>query len=97
MLSFMDAFSGYYQIPMHSPDAKKTTFITLYELYCYNVMSFGLKNAGATFQRLVIKIFWPLMGRIKEVCIDDMFVKSKECPDHTKYLQKILSCCARTV
>ena len=46
MLSFLDAFSGYNQIPMHPPDAKKTSFITPYGLYCYNVMSFGLKNHG---------------------------------------------------
>ena len=57
MLSFMDAFSGYHQIPMHPPDAEKTTFITPHGLYCYNVMPFRLKNAGATYQRLVTKMF----------------------------------------
>ena len=45
MLLFLDAFSGYHQIPMHPPDAEKTTFITPYGLFFYNVMSFGLKNA----------------------------------------------------
>ena len=49
MLSFLDAFSRYHQIPMHPPDTEKTTFITLHGLLCYNVMSFGLKNAGATY------------------------------------------------
>ena len=53
MLSFLDAFSGYHQIPMHPPDAEKTFFITPYGLYCYNVMPFGLKNVGATYHRLV--------------------------------------------
>ena len=53
MLSFLDAFSGYHQIPMHSPDMEKTTFITPYDLFCNNVMPFGLKNMGATYQRLV--------------------------------------------
>ena len=57
MLSFLDAFSDYHQIPMHPYDAKKTTFITPHGLYCYNVMPFGLKNVGATYQRLVIMIF----------------------------------------
>ena len=57
MLSFLDAFSGYHQIPMHPPDAEKTSFITPHGLYCYNVMPFGLKNAGATYQRLVTKMF----------------------------------------
>ena len=62
MLSFLDAFSGYHQIPMHPPDAEKTSFITPHGLYCYNVMPFGLKNDGATYQRLVTKMFRPLLG-----------------------------------
>ena len=57
ILSFLDAFSGYHQIPLYLPDAEKTTFITPRGLYCYNVMPFGLKNAGANYQRLVTKIF----------------------------------------
>ena len=48
-LSFLNAFSGYHQIPMYPHDAQKTTFITPYGLYCYHVMPFGLKNAGATY------------------------------------------------
>ena len=74
MLSFLNAFSGYHQIPMHPPDAEKTSFITPHGLYCYNVMPFGLKNAGATYQRLVTKMFRPLLGSIVEVYIDDMLV-----------------------
>ena len=88
MLSFLDAFSGHHQIPMQSPDVEKKTFITPHELYCYNVMPFGLKNAGATYQRLVTKIFWPLIGRMMEVYIDDMLVKTRERPDHMKHLQE---------
>ena len=57
ILSFLDAFFGYHQIPMHPPDLKKKAFVTLHRLYCYNVMPFGLKNVGATYQRLVTKIF----------------------------------------
>ena len=88
MLSFLDAFSGYHQIPMHSPDAEKTTFITPHGLLCYNVMPFGLKNAGATYQRLVTKMFKPLLGKTIEVYIDDMLVKSKERLDHAEHLQE---------
>ena len=56
ILSFLDAFFGYHQIPMQPPDVEKTTFITPHGLYCYDLMPFGLKNAGATYQRLVTKI-----------------------------------------
>ena len=73
---------------MHPPVAEKTTFITLHGLFCYNVMPFGLKNAGATYQRLVTKMFRLLLGKTMEVYIDDMLVKSKERPDHTGHLQK---------
>ena len=73
---------------MYPPDAKRTAFITLYRLFCYNVMSFGLKNVGATYQRLVTKMFRPLLGKTMEVYIDDMLVKSKEHPDHATHLQE---------
>ena len=63
MLSFLDAFSGYHQIPMHPPDAEKISFITPHRLFCYNVMPFGLKNVGATYQRLVTKMFQPLLRK----------------------------------
>ena len=49
---------------------EKTTFIMPHGLYCYNVMSFGLKNAGATYQRMVTKIFRPLIGKSMEVYTD---------------------------
>ena len=49
MLSFLDAFSEYRQIPIHPSDAESTSFITPHGLYCYNVMPFELKNAGATY------------------------------------------------
>ena len=88
MLSLLDAFSRYHQIPMHPPDAEKTSFITPHGLYCYNVMPFGLKNARATYQRLVTQMFRPLLGRTMEIYIDDMLVKSKQRPDHADHLQQ---------
>ena len=88
MLSFLDAFSGYHQILIHPPDVEKTSFITPHDLYCYNVMPFGLKNAGATYQRLVTKMFRPLLDSTMEFYIDDMLVKSKQRPDHTTHLQQ---------
>ena len=57
LLSFMDAFSSYNQIRMHEDDQDKTSFVTSQGLFCYKVMPFGLKNAGATYQRLMNKMF----------------------------------------
>ena len=57
LLSFMDAFSGYNQIKMEEKDQEKTSFVTSQGLFCYKVMPFGLKNAGATYQRLMNKMF----------------------------------------
>ena len=73
---------------MHPPNIEKTTFITPHELYYYNVMAFVFKNVRATYQRLVTKIFRPLLGENMEVYIDDMLVKSKKHFDHTKHLQE---------
>ena len=57
LLSFMDAFFGYNQIIMDPDDQEKTSFVTAQGTYCYRVMPFGLKNAGATYQRLVNRMF----------------------------------------
>ena len=78
LLTFMDAFSGYNHIRMAEEDLEKTSFITSQGLYCYKVMPFGLKNVGATYQRLVNKMFSKQIRKNMEVYVDDMLVKSKE-------------------
>ena len=83
LLSFMDTFSGYNQIRMDEVDQEKTSFIANQDLFCYKVMSFDLKNAGATYQRLVNHMFRPQIERNVEVYVDDMLVKSL---DEEKYL-----------
>ncbi|XP_013632991.1 PREDICTED: uncharacterized protein LOC106338596 [Brassica oleracea var. oleracea] len=88
MLTFMDAFSGYNQIMMHPDDREKTAFITDKGTYCYKVMPFGLKNAGATYQRLVNKMFVDKLGITMEMYIDDMLVKSLHATDHLRHLQE---------
>lgn len=88
LLSFMDAFSGYNQIQMAEEDQEKTSFITDRGLYCYKVMPFGLKNAGATYQRLVNRMFEKQMGRNVEVYVDDMLVKSARALDHVSDLRE---------
>ncbi|XP_019096313.1 PREDICTED: uncharacterized protein LOC104767301 [Camelina sativa] len=86
LLSFMDAYSGYNQIMMHKNDQEKTAFITDQGTYYYKVMPFGLKNAGATYQRLVNRMFAEQLGRTMEVYIDDMLVKSTQAVDHVLHL-----------
>uniref|UniRef100_A0A2N9G172 Integrase catalytic domain-containing protein n=1 Tax=Fagus sylvatica TaxID=28930 RepID=A0A2N9G172_FAGSY len=88
LLSFMDAFSGYNQIRMEEEDQEKTAFITSRGLFCYKAMPFGLKNAGATYQRLVNKMFHNQIGRKVEVYVDNMLIKSKENEDHLADLKE---------
>ena len=73
---------------MYPLDTDKTAFITPHRLFCYNVMLFRLKNVGATYQRLVTKMFRPLLGKTVGVYINYMLVKSKERLDHTTHLQE---------
>ena len=80
LLSFMDAFSGYYQIKLDEADQEKTSFSQ--GLFYYKVMSFGLKNAGATYQRLMNKMFAHQIRRNVQVYVNDMLVKSQKKDDH---------------
>ena len=77
MYSFMDEFLGYNQIMMTFMDKIKTAFITKWGTYCYKVMPFGLKNAGATYQRAATALFHNMMHKEVEVYVDDMMVKSQ--------------------
>ena len=86
LLSFMDAFSSYNQISIDPDDQEKTSFVTGQGTYCYRVMPFGLKNAGATYQRLVNKMFQKQIGASMEVYIDDMLVKSTTAELHIAHL-----------
>ena len=88
LLSFMDAFSGYNQIKMKEEDQEKTSFVTSQGLFCYKVISFGLKNARATYQRLMNKMFAHQLERNVQVYVDDMLVKSLRKNDHLNDLQE---------
>nr|XP_025636282.1 uncharacterized protein LOC112730408 [Arachis hypogaea] len=88
-LSFMDAYSGYNQILMHPEDQSKTAFITEHGNFCYKVMPFGLKNAGATYQRLMDKVFQQQIGRNMEVYVDDMVAKTPMQGSHCDDLVEI--------
>ena len=87
-MSFLNAFQGYYQIPLTLDDQEKTSFVTPIGNYHYKVMPFGLKNAGSTYQRMT-KMFESQMGKNIEVYIDDMVVKSKIVFEHIGDLTNI--------
>ena len=73
---------------MDEADQEKISFVTSQGLFCYKVMPLGLKNAGATYQRLVNHMFHPQIGRNVEVYVDDMLVKSRDKKIHLDDLQE---------
>ena len=73
---------------MHPDDQEKTAFITERGIFCYKVIPFGLKNAGATYQRLVNKMFVDYLEETMEVYIDDMLVKSLLAEQHMDHLRQ---------
>ena len=75
---------------MYPPNVAKTAFITSYDIYCYNVMPFGLKNAGAAYQGMMSRVFEPLLGRTVDAYINDILVKSKSRMDHLTHLREAL-------
>jgi len=91
MLSFLDAFSGYNQIKMHPRDESKTAFMTETYNYCYKVMVFRLKNAGATYQRLMDKVLAPILGMNVHAYVDDMVVTSHERWQHATNLKELFA------
>ncbi|XP_052627159.1 uncharacterized protein LOC128133680 [Lactuca sativa] len=83
---FLDAYKGYHHILMSKEDEEKTAFYTDHGTFCYTKMPFGLKNAGATYHRLVDSIFAKQIGRNIKVYVDDMVIKS---PNEEKMMQDI--------
>ena len=88
-MSFLDAFQGYHQIPLAVDDQEKIVFVTLTRNYHYKVMPFGLKNAWATYQRMMTRIFEHQLRKNIEIYIDNMLVKSKVKSDHVNDLENI--------
>jgi hypothetical protein len=93
MFSFMDGCSGYNQIFMSPKDAEKTTFRTPIGNFYYTVMPFGLKNAGATYQRTMTAMFHDMMHCEIGDYVDDIVVKSKTRRDHFGILKKVFERC----
>ena len=93
MFSFMNDFNGYNQIKMASKDAEKTAFRTpMGNFYCI-VMPFGLKNAGATYQRAMTAIFHDMMHQELEDSVDDIVVKSRRKEEHFRVLKRVFERC----
>ena len=88
-MSILDVFQGYHQIPLALDDQEKITFVTPTGNYHYKVMSFSLKNAGSSYQRMMTKMFEPQLGKNIEIYIDDMVVKSKLESEHVNDLGNI--------
>ena len=88
-LSFMDGFFGYNQIRMAPRDEEFTAFRTPKGIYCYKVMLFGLKNAGATYQRAMQRIFDDILHKNVETYVDDLVVKSKKRIEHIQDLHQV--------
>ena len=88
-MSFLDAFQGYHQIPLALSDQEKTTFVTPTGNYHYKVMPFDLKNAGATYKRMMTKMFEPQLGKNIKIYIDNIVVKSKLESEHINDLGNI--------
>jgi hypothetical protein len=78
LLCFLDCYSGYHQIALHPDDKDKTAFITPHDIYCYKVMTFGLKNARATYQKAIQKCLKSQIGKNVEAYVDDVVVKTTE-------------------
>lgn len=87
LLTFMDGSSGYNQIFMAEEDKLHTAFRTPKGIYCYKVMPFGLKNAGATVKKVMTHIFDDLLHKQVECYVDDLVVKTKRREDHVADLR----------
>jgi dsDNA-binding SOS-regulon protein len=77
LLCFLDCYSGYHHITIKEEDQEKTAFITPFGAYCYMTMSFGLKNAGATYQRAIQACFKRQLNNNIEAYVDDMVIKTR--------------------
>jgi hypothetical protein len=77
LLYFLDCYYGYHQIAIKEEDQEKAVFITLFGAYCYTTMSFGLKNAGTTYQRAIQACFKRQLNKNIEAYVDDVVVKTR--------------------
>jgi hypothetical protein len=91
MLSFLDCYSEYHQISLTKEDEEKTVFITPFEAFCYTSMSFGLKNAGATYQRAIQTCLANHWGKRVEAYVYDVVIKTKDLDKFIVDLQQVFN------
>jgi hypothetical protein len=91
-MSFLDAYSGYQQIKIKESDQLATSFITPFGMYCYITMPFGLRNAGATYQRCMNHVFGEHIGRMVEAYVDDIVVKTRKTSGLLSDLETTFKC-----
>lgn len=87
--SFLDGYSGYYQIFLETANTHKTAFRTPFENYYYKMIPFGLKNPGATYQRTMTLIFHDMLHKQVEDHADDLVVKAKSPVEHLLHLRQV--------
>jgi hypothetical protein len=92
LLCFLNAYSRYHQIKMKESDQLATSFITPFGMYCYVTMSFGLRNAGATYQRCMQDVFGDHIRRTVEAYVDDIVVKTRKADDLVSDLRIAFGC-----
>jgi hypothetical protein len=76
LLCFLDCYSSYHEIALKVSDQNKTTLITPHDIYCYIAMTFGLKNAGVTYQKAIQKCLESQISKNVEAYVDDVAVKT---------------------
>jgi hypothetical protein len=91
LLCFLDCYSRYHQIVLKEEDQIKTAFITLFGTYAYKTMSFGLKNAGATYQRVIQMCFADQLHHNVEAYVDDVVIKIRNLDDLIADLEETFS------
>jgi hypothetical protein len=92
LLCFLDAYYGYHQIKMKESDQLETSFVTPFGMFCYITMSFGLRNAGATYQRCMQHVFGDHIGRTVEAYVDDIVVKTRKANDLVNDMHVAFDC-----
>jgi hypothetical protein len=91
VLSFLDCYSGYYQISLAKEDEEKTAFITPFRAFYYTSMPFGLKNTGATYQRAILTCLADHWGKRGEAYVDDVVIKTENLENFIEDLQLVFN------